>query len=430
MCSMSPNRELLGAAFCLALICPLVDGFVSIRPPVKHTSSLSDISSRFLDSDNFGLSEDDEDGDQYYGKRKSYWEKEVVDYKRMAREEVLAWEACKTENDGTAWVLLPALSVQRPTSVIHFCGGTWLGSAPHIWYGKFLQDLVKHTSSVVIATSIPITVLNTLDHVRLAKKIARQFEAAYEEIVLDEYGVLHNTTPTIAIGHSLGSRLLVVRSTLGERVGSPRLPPPYRCSVLMSFTNHAAAAGIPGLNQLYQSALSVQDRRAEPPRGSRRKRRGRDRYNDDLGALWNQVAESFQEGTKAVRSALTPSPDALEFYPAPDDLWDAVTPNKGGRYGIPHTLVVQFDDDTVDQSSKLATTLPGDVRFCRLRGTHLTPVCPMGPGEQYEEEEDGDDSQNQPIGQLLSRIALDTNAESLRNLRQSIVRYITDVATK
>ena len=356
---------------------------------------------------------------------RSFWEKEV-DYKRMAQEEVLEWEPCSTEKDGTAWVLLPPLSVQRPTAVVHFCGGTWLGSAPHIWYGRFLRDLVKHTSCVVIATTIPVTIFQTLDHVRLAKKVSRQFETAYEEIVLDEYGVLHNQTPTVAIGHSLGARLLVVKSTLGERVGSPRLPPPYRSAVLLSFTNHAAAAGIPGLAQLYQSAQTLQDPRREPT--GRRKRRRRDR-EDDLGALWNQVSESLQAGTHQLRSALTPPPDALEFYPSPDDLWDAVSSEKGSRYNIPQTLLVQFDNDPVDQSSRLATAIAGNVRFCRLRGTHLTPVG-LAAGGDDGESDDEETSRDEPLGRLLARATMDRNPESMRALRQSVVRYIMDVATK
>jgi len=52
-----------------------------------------------------------------------------------------------------------------------------------------------------------------------------------------------------------------------------------------------------------------------------------------------------------------------------------------GGYGAARSLVVQFDDDPIDQSLRLAAALAGRfglarVPFRRLRGDHLTPNRP------------------------------------------------------
>ena len=94
------------------------------------------------------------------------------------------------------------------------------------------------------------------------------------------------------------------------------------------------------------------------------------------------------------------------------------------------TLVVQFDNDPVDQSSKLAQLLhdtnSSDVKFARLRGTHLTPVTVM------------DDSTNNydmtlPLsfgnsaGSLWKAIRGKSKTKeqeaAMQELRQSIVEY-------
>jgi len=108
-------------------------------------------------------------------------------------------------------------------------------------------------------------------------------------------------------------------------------------------------------------------------------------------------------------------PSRLEFQPSPDALWNILqtptatitakendTPKqKPSRdYTIPHNLIIQFDEDTLDQSSELAYCLSQsgkttNIRFARLNGSHLTPctwtlddIKELFLQRQEDEEED------------------------------------------
>lgn len=424
----------------------------------------------------------------------------------LKQDTVLEWERYPTENnDGTAWILLPNPSVRRPTCIIHFVGGTFFGSAPNVWYRRLLEDCVKHTQAAVIATSIPVTLLNTplqqsspLEHVALSRRIQRQFHAAWRNVVLDEYGSSEEITslPICGIGHSLGARLLVVLSTLSPSAagGRPRrrapsssssdrsllLPPPYQSFILISFTNYGAAAGIPGLDQLGKASRRLEKQKAaaaakesqdERLRSSKQRgdRRGSkqsrihdrrderddayyydndDYYDDDFldedtdwGELFQDLQEIVVEQTAKIKSALTPSSKSLEFQPSPGQLWKAL--REDNRYSVPRTLVVQFDDDLVDQSSKLATAIVhcSDVKFARLRGIHLTPISLNQRDDMNQADNDEPPSGwlqeiNSRIGRALLKLLSgrnqhsQKNAEAYQNLRQSITRYITEIVTK
>jgi hypothetical protein len=103
--------------------------------------------------------------------------------------------------------------------------------------------------------------------------------------------------------------------------------------------------------------------------------------------------------------------------------------------------VVQFDNDEIDQSSKLALALAetSDVKFARIRGTHLSPVSV----QDDEAAAAGSSSDNkawlQQINSRAGRVLwaalkgrrqADSNEIALRELRQSVARYITEIVTK
>jgi hypothetical protein len=164
---------------------------------------------------------------------------------------------------------------------------------------------------------------------------------------------------------------------------------------------------------------------------------GDDQTDDD--EEWEQLVGDLQdllkEQTTRVRAALTPNSKDLEFFPTPDQLWKAI--NEDGRYQVPQTLLVQFDDDAIDQSAKLAQelheTTSSRVHFARLRGEHLTPISVM-------EERSGDGEggwlglssrTSKAIWKSVKGRAKTASQESaMRELRQTISSYILDVVTK
>jgi hypothetical protein len=450
--------------------------------------------------------------------------------------EPLEWEVLHHQDhprhggasSSTTYILLPPSHVEKPTAVIHLCGATWFGSAPHVWYNSLCQALVRQTSCAVIATSIPITLWrNPLQHKQLAMQLQRNFIQAWQDVILDEYyyDVFPQMNdddeqvlpPVIGLGHSLGARLLVILATLSSP-GAARdstftntapssnrrqkfmmqqqLPPPYQSLILMSFTNYGASVGIPGIQALWQQSRKLEQRQLDhdtdetpnrrqasrgrrPPTSSARRRRQQqqqqrdefdydddDEFNEfdneeedeedlDWRNVWKDVMNVVGEQATRVQSLLTPRSDDLEVYPTPDQLWKALT--KGDRYNIPQTLLIQFDDDPIDQSSKLAhillasntrnnntttatetessssvssstTTTNGDIKFCRLRGSHLTPIFGSSFSHWLKPRSNKWPSRaTKALWKLLQgKPAVDADV-SLMELRQSVARYILDV---
>ena len=417
--------------------------------------------------------EDDDPSEEYYTSSSS--STDYYDNDNNSKEpETLEWEECRCGEAGTAWVLLPN-SNRPPSAIIHFCGGTVAGSAPQLWYGQLLQELVQHTSAAVVATSIPISYQKPLNHVRLARQLQDQFQTAWRVVLMDEYGpdVLDNsgTIPVCGLGHSLGARLLLVLATLESQQQSTF----YKSMMLISFTNFGASAGIPGLAQLVRQSRRVQQEQEQQGRdnyaeydndmlesdepksrksgGRRRRPRRRDDNEDnwmedddddddvDLRDLWRELTATVQAGSQRVQRVLTPNPSSLEFHPSPEQLWNALAM---GRYRVPQTLVVQLDDDEIDQSAPLATALlevvpPGDVKFARLRGTHWTPVA-VSSDKNHNSSSKNNGKWWQPVNlSQASRLLLrglqgrqrsKQQQASLCELRQSLARYITEVVTK
>ena len=245
----------------------------------------------------------------------------------------------------------------------------------------------------------------------------RQFQSAYMNILEDEYGhdVL-NDVPIVSMGHSLGARLLVVLATLQELNHNTD----YKSYILMSFTNYASAASIPGI----QSLLSQSKRLEVREKTKTRKTRSDDEdYDQEWEELIEDLTGALKEQAEKLKSALTPRSKELEFYPSPDQLWKALREDQ--RYRIPRTLIVQFDEDNVDQSPRLTDCLieSTDIKYCRLRGTHLTPV--KGSDSDWLPSQ-----ASQALWKLVTGKQTRCTTDAFRDLRQSIARYITDVDAK
>ena len=369
-------------------------------------------------------------------------------------------------------MLLPPAAIEKPRAIIHFVGGTFFGSTPKLWYRKLLEGIVKNTQTAIIVTPIPVTLFKSpLQHIQLTRKLQKSFQYAWHTVLEDEYSPdILQDLPLCGIGHSLGSRLLTVLTTVNKNKPLGRRIPPYKSFCLISFTNYDASAGIPGVGTLLKQSRN-HERRAHVEGERKRYKRARkarndwrldddeydddddddDYYDGDDEAEWDEVVDDLQSYVKEqadrVRSVLTPKSKDLEFFPTPDQLWKAVSDD--GRYAINETLVVQFDNDPVDQSSKLAqllhSTNSSDVKFARLRGTHLTPVTVMDTSSSSGVGAGDDMDYNNNLqaitslvgnsaGSLLKAIRGKSKTKeqetAFQELRQSVVAYINDIVTK
>jgi hypothetical protein len=233
------------------------------------------------------------------------------------------WELAE---DGNTWVCLPPAYVSRPTAIVHFCGGTFFGSSPKLWYKTLLEGVVRATQCTIVATPIPVTLLkNPLQHVQLSRTLQRNFQMAVVDILEDEYGDLEDV-PIVGMGHSLGARLMTVLATLSQPKNSAVAP--YASYILMSFTNYGASASIPGVQSL------LKERRKIDYNGGRRRSYDDWEYEDEEDVEWEELYREFQETMSDVKDALTPRSEDLEFVPSPDQLWTALLDDK--RYSPKH----------------------------------------------------------------------------------------------
>lgn len=129
------------------------------------------------------------------------------------------------------WVLIP----RNPIGIVHFLGGAFVATAPHLTYRHLLEELASK-GYVVVATPF----VNTLDHTAIAKSVLLNFERAIERLH-DTSALRKRYLPIYGIGHSMGCKLhLLIGSLFAvERAGN----------ILISFNNYAAKDAIPLIEQ-------------------------------------------------------------------------------------------------------------------------------------------------------------------------------------
>ncbi|MFN6569790.1 hypothetical protein A6770_14290 [Nostoc minutum NIES-26] len=137
------------------------------------------------------------------------------------------------------WVIIP----QNPIGIIHFLGGAFVATAPHLTYRWLLEQLAAK-GYVVIATPF----VNTLDHIAIAKSVLLNFDRTLERLH-DSMALRKLYLPTYGIGHSMGCKLHLLIGSLFpvERAGN----------ILISFNNYAAKDAIPLVEQ-FNSTLAIE----------------------------------------------------------------------------------------------------------------------------------------------------------------------------
>ncbi|MGB3692769.1 MAG: DUF1350 family protein [Spirulinaceae cyanobacterium] len=131
-----------------------------------------------------------------------------------------------------SWVLIP----RQPIGIIHFLGGAFVASAPHVTYRWLLEQLGKQ-GYVIVATPF----LNTsLDHGGIARSVLNRFETITQR--LENQGILSKGyLPIYGIGHSMGCKLHLLIGSLYavKRAGN----------ILISYNNYPVRRAIPFMDQ-------------------------------------------------------------------------------------------------------------------------------------------------------------------------------------
>ena len=129
------------------------------------------------------------------------------------------------------WVLIPT----RQQGIIHFLGGAFIGSTPHLTYRRLLESLASQ-GFVIIATVF----LNTFDHKDMADTALRSFEIGVDR--LQKRNLIRKHLPIYGMGHSMGCKLQLLIGSLFNITRS--------ANILMAFNNYPAKRSIPLLDQV------------------------------------------------------------------------------------------------------------------------------------------------------------------------------------
>ncbi|EGJ29651.1 MULTISPECIES: DUF1350 family protein [Moorena] len=130
------------------------------------------------------------------------------------------------------WVLIP----NRPTGIIHFLGGAFIATAPHVTYRLLLEKLAAQRYAVIATPFV-----NTLDHIAIARDVLNRFETTLNRLQVTNV-LRKRYLPIYGIGHSMGCKLhLLIGSLFSvERAGN----------ILISYNNYSADRAIPFVEQL------------------------------------------------------------------------------------------------------------------------------------------------------------------------------------
>ncbi|MBE9076388.1 DUF1350 family protein [Romeria aff. gracilis LEGE 07310] len=137
------------------------------------------------------------------------------------------------------WFLVP----ENPIAIVHFLGGAFVATAPHLTYRWLLEALYRE-GYCVIATPF----VNTFDHSAIAAEVQTTFEQGL--LFLRKQVLGNRYLPIYGLGHSMGCKVhLLVNSLYDvERAGN----------IYLSFNNYPARKSIPLLEQFVAFAPTFQ----------------------------------------------------------------------------------------------------------------------------------------------------------------------------
>jgi hypothetical protein len=278
------------------------------------------------------------------------------------------------EQAGLSFMLYPPSGV-APKAVVHFLGGAFVGAAPHISYRYMLEDIADN-GYIVVTT--PYNLI--FNYVTLCANVVQDSRAAMSRVPAG--------LPTIGVGHSCGSLLHTLLPVLYPEE-SPRI-----ANVLVSWNNRPAAEAIPQFEEVvipFVNALLDTNDASTLLRDTVRRgleqadETAREMAKSPLAplAVQTELLPLTKEGLKIVEQI----PGLLEmvhegereFLPTVDRVAELLR----ACYPVPASLVVSFNDDSLDESDKVPpdarTRALSDVPVCELlqrseRGTSVSPA--------------------------------------------------------
>ncbi|QDZ21223.1 DUF1350 domain-containing protein [Chloropicon primus] len=270
-------------------------------------------------------------------------------------------------------------SAARPTepkALVHFVGGAFVGASPQLTYRYFLEQLASR-GFFVIATPFE----TNFEHLKIADDVYLKYTKCVRAL-----GPRVDGLQTIGVGHSLGALEQLLLCSRYKDLNENRAG-----NVLISFNNKPVTDAIPFYAELIAPASSqfvapLLQQLGTMPQASM--------MNTLVDSLRGQTPDFIQKNVFPLIDQLVPiyediAQDRLEFSPTPDESKAYIEK----RYLCTRNLLVQFRNDTIDETPALAETLQNrfakeglagqpsvglELTVNQVSGDHVTP-CKQPP---------------------------------------------------
>ncbi|KAK8966434.1 hypothetical protein KSP40_PGU012476 [Platanthera guangdongensis] len=281
-------------------------------------------------------------------------------------------------------IVVPPPAGRRPLAVIKFLGGAFVGSTPELTYSLLMELLAKEGFLIV---SVPYGV--TFDHTTAAREVYERFHSCLNRLLsvgvpeFDLTGSELRDLPLYSVGHSNGALLqLLVGSYFTEKIPKTVFFP-VKANAVISFNNKPASEAVPYFEQIGPVARQLMPLVEASPIYYMLQN-GSDVWKALLGSAGAFVHELDQEIILSLTKFVDQLPAVVgqvnegmsEFRPSPLENREFFKKS----YRVPHTLLVKFNADAIDESDILedilshrAESIGRTVEKVILRGNHLTP---------------------------------------------------------
>ncbi|RWW41990.1 hypothetical protein BHE74_00052491 [Ensete ventricosum] len=237
-------------------------------------------------------------------------------------------------------LVIPPPAGRKPTAVVKFLGGAFVGAVPEVTY-RF--DQLRNSKEGFLVISVPYNV--TFDHEKAAKEVYERFHCCMDSLFasgIPDAGITAldiSSLPLYSVGHRLMS---LSRSTIGQQQ-----------RLFLTLNSFCKLSNFP-LMQFGPMVSQVMPIIEESPVYPMAR---------NASGTHSLLCIQVTQGTSEFKP--TP-PENREFFKK--------------SYSVPHTLLVKFSVDAIDETDLLEDILKprvesigGMVEKIQLSGNHLTP---------------------------------------------------------
>ncbi|CAL9091592.1 hypothetical protein MUK42_20648 [Musa troglodytarum] len=275
-------------------------------------------------------------------------------------------------------LVIPPPAGRKPTAVVKFLGGAFVGAVPEVTYSFLMEWLAKEGFLVV---SVPYNV--TFDHEKAAKDVYERFHCCMDSLFasgIPDAGITAldiSSLPLYSVGHSNGALLqMLIGSYFDEKIA--------KANAIISFNNRPAAEAVPYFEQFGPMVSQVMPIIEESPVYSMARNASGDAWKALLDTAGLLIQDYDQEAVVSLTKFIDQLPSVInqvtqgtsEFKPTPPENREFFKKS----YSVPHTLLVKFSVDAIDETDLLEDILKprvesigGMVEKITLSGNHLTP---------------------------------------------------------